>query len=453
MESAAQPRPSPLERAVSEHALATERTITLLELEPEAELEPYQTELEGAIFVGHLATDMDSIGSAVGGAELFGGVAARASDINTETEYALAEFGIPLPPPFEEVADAARGEGKEVKVVLVDHCQTTQMNKGVDPKEVVGIIDHHALQSSTLCTDLPIYVDIRPWGSACTIIAHTFVTLNKPISRPTASLLLCGILSDTLNLRSPTTTRHDAAMVSLLTSVLDIEDPNTLAKALFKAKSRTLTLLSAHALVRGDQKTFDLARPDGTTLVVGFGVVETTDVAAMYAKRDQLLLECRALKAEENLDLAYLALVDIANLHSELLICGPKEGALAVATYGGTITEETHTLDLGPKVSRKKNFIPPLSATVLNGFVFPPELDAYQDPVEDFGKVFVACTPTGCMTQRRMAFSSVATGVAAAMHLSAGHIHAHDQTVHDHATHDHATHDHATHDHTHTQDG
>lgn len=37
----------------------------------------------------HTSTDVDSIGSAIGGAELFGGTAARASDINSETEFVL----------------------------------------------------------------------------------------------------------------------------------------------------------------------------------------------------------------------------------------------------------------------------------------------------------------------------------------------------------------------------
>jgi hypothetical protein len=40
-------------------------------------------ELSGCVFVGHTATDMDSIASAIGAAELFQGTAARASDINT----------------------------------------------------------------------------------------------------------------------------------------------------------------------------------------------------------------------------------------------------------------------------------------------------------------------------------------------------------------------------------
>ncbi|KNC54680.1 inorganic diphosphatase [Thecamonas trahens ATCC 50062] len=417
------PRLSPLDAAVAAHGEEAAKTKVALLLTPDNELEPYQAELAGALFVGHLATDMDSIGSAVGAAELFGGTATRASEINSETAYALETFGVALPPRFEDAVVAA---GNDAKVVLVDHCQTTQMNAAVDPATVVGIIDHHALQASTLTTDLPIYIDIRPWGSACTIIAHTFVTLNRPISRPTAALLLCGILSDTLNLRSPTSTRHDAVMVALLCTVLELDDPNALAKSLFKAKSRTLSLLSAHQLVRGDQKTFDLGCADGTSLTVGFGVVETTDVEAMRARRDELLFECRALKKEESLDMAFLALVDIANLRSELLLCGPREAALAVATYGGSVEAASSTLDLGDRVSRKKNFIPPLSQTLQSGFAFPPDLASYAEPDEEFGKVVTICTPTGCMTQRRgPAFAAVASAaVAATAFAECGHAHA-----------------------------
>jgi nanoRNase/pAp phosphatase (c-di-AMP/oligoRNAs hydrolase) len=69
-----------------------------------------------------------------------------------------------------------------------------------------GIIDHHALQSKIVTTATPIFVDIRPWGSACSIIASLFIDHKRKISKSTAGLLLSGILSDTLNLQSPTTT-------------------------------------------------------------------------------------------------------------------------------------------------------------------------------------------------------------------------------------------------------
>lgn len=47
------------------------------------------------------------------------------------------------------------------KVCLVDFQQTTQLNSCIDPQQVVGVIDHHALQNATIVVDLPIYLDIR----------------------------------------------------------------------------------------------------------------------------------------------------------------------------------------------------------------------------------------------------------------------------------------------------
>ncbi len=81
------------------------------------------------------------------------------------------------------------------------------------------MIDHHALQNATIVTDMPIYIDIRPWGSMSTIIAHTFLTLRRRPKTSTAGMLLCAILSDTLNLQSPTTTEWDRLMVAVLVQV------------------------------------------------------------------------------------------------------------------------------------------------------------------------------------------------------------------------------------------
>ena len=251
--------------------------------------------LSGCVFVGHTATDLDSIGSAIGAAELFGGVAARASDINTETAFALSLFHVPIPPPFLEI-----GVGKPV--VLVDHNQVSQMTAGIEPKLVRGIIDHHAMQSGTLVTELPIYVDIRPWGSACTIIAHTFVAQHKTMTRTTAGLLLCGILSDTLNLRSPTATAADRILVGVLAQLAAVADPPDLAKQLFKAKSKMLTTLSSYQLIRGDNKTFTFRAGDGTPHTLAFGVIETVDEAAVLEREAELLLELRAHKLERGVE-------------------------------------------------------------------------------------------------------------------------------------------------------
>lgn len=147
-------------------------------------------------------TDLDSVGGAIGAAALYGGQAVRASEINSETAFALEMWGLPVPPAIEDVLAIDPASS----ICLVDHQQTSQMNPSIDPENVVGVIDHHALQSKTIVTDRPIYIDIRPWGSMSTIVGHTFLTHQRRPSKGVAGMLLCAILSDTLNLQGPTTT-------------------------------------------------------------------------------------------------------------------------------------------------------------------------------------------------------------------------------------------------------
>jgi inorganic pyrophosphatase/exopolyphosphatase len=98
-----------------------------------------------------------SIAGAIGAAYLYGGIAARASEVNSETAFALKLFDVEQPRPIEELLE----EYPEKGVCLVDHQQTSQLNKAIDVERIVGVIDHHALQNATIVTDKPIYIDIR----------------------------------------------------------------------------------------------------------------------------------------------------------------------------------------------------------------------------------------------------------------------------------------------------
>jgi len=90
------------------------------------------------------------------------------------------------------------------------------MSKLIDPKKLRGIIDHHPLKNDTVTTPGAIILDIRPWGSAATIIAHTFIKKELPIEKGVAGVLLCALLSDTLNLKSPTSTENDEQIAAVL---------------------------------------------------------------------------------------------------------------------------------------------------------------------------------------------------------------------------------------------
>lgn len=192
--------------------------------------------LSDSIFCGHLVTDLDSIAGAIGAAELYGGIPARASQVNSETQFALDYWGVPKPEPIEELVVTLPGAG----ICLVDHQQMSQVNPAIDPERIVGVIDHHALQNATIVTDRAIYIDIRPWGSMSTIIAHTFLSIQRRPRKSTAGMLLCAILSDTLNLMGPTTTDWDRMMVAILCEVAGVRNIENLAKAQFKAKSKEL---------------------------------------------------------------------------------------------------------------------------------------------------------------------------------------------------------------------
>lgn len=264
--------------------------------------------LRDAVFVGHLVTDLDSVAGAIGAAALYGGRAAVASEINSETEFALKEWGVEIPMRIEDVLK----EEPNAKICLVDHQQTSQMNPAINPDSVVGVIDHHALQSKTIVTDRPILIDIRPWGSMSTIIAHTYLTHGRRPSTAVAGMLLCAILSDTLNLMGPTTTEWDRMMVAVLADLSGVDDIQFLASQQFKAKSKELAGLSAHGLVNGDQKEFSFENEFKGD--VGFAVVETTDDAVIIDRLNELLPEMVACKKERKIDLLFLAVVNIVEL-------------------------------------------------------------------------------------------------------------------------------------------
>ena len=360
-----------LEHAVDAHWTEGQSLLSHLP-KKEGQALSFVPELAGAAFVGHIMTDLDSVAGAIGAAHLYGGDPAIASEVNTETEFALKEWGCALPATIEETLLKAPSRN----VCLVDFQQQSQLNPAIPMSNIVGVIDHHALQSNTIVTEKPIFVDIRPWGCMSSIIAHNFATQEKFLPKRIAGMLLSAILSDTLNLRSPTTTAWDERIVAMLVQYTKVKDVNELAARQFRAKSHSLSLMTPYALVNGDVKRFKFSSTKGT-VTVAFAVVETTDAPASLARAAELAPEMRAVKAaDETVDAVLLAVVDIVALTSTLIVCGRVEASLATAAYGGVVEDaedkSVATLALPGLVSRKKDFVPALTAAVKNGWV-PPE--------------------------------------------------------------------------------
>ena len=106
------------------------------------------------------------------------------------------------------------------RVILVDHNEKAQSVEGLEEAEILEIFDHHNLGSIT--TNYPINFRNMSVGSTCTIVASMFRERKIEIPRFIAGALLSGILSDTLILKSPTTTPRDQAMVLELAEIAGV---------------------------------------------------------------------------------------------------------------------------------------------------------------------------------------------------------------------------------------
>ncbi len=107
------------------------------------------------------------------------------------------------------------------KVILVDHNEKKQSAEGIDQAEIQEIIDHHNLGSIT--TEKPINFRNMAVGCTCTIVYTLFKEKKIEIPKEIAGMLLSGVLSDTLILKSPTATQLDVETVYDLAKIAQVD--------------------------------------------------------------------------------------------------------------------------------------------------------------------------------------------------------------------------------------
>lgn len=300
------------------------------------------------IVIGHKNPDTDSIIASLVAAHYFNTVlkmdaqAYRAGEMNNETKFILRELGIESP---ELVGDLLENE----KVVLVDHNEENQVSDKIDFSRVIRIIDHHKI---SLKTEGPIFCRIEPIGSTSSLIAKMFFEKNEKIPEVYAKLLLAGILSDTLNFTSPTTTEEDKKIAEKLNETANLEIENFVSK-MFEAKS-SLEGISVEEIVSMDYKIFEMGE-----YKVGVGVWETTNPESVNQKKEEIMEILKVKKEKDKIDFLFFMSVDIIKQNSYLYIISQKEGELAQKVFGGKIENEMMILE--GVVSRKKQITPQLT--------------------------------------------------------------------------------------------
>ena len=231
------------------------------------------------------------------------------------------------------------------QLILVDHNELDQAVRGADQVPVVEILDHHRLGGFTSST--PVLFWNNPVGSTSTIVALCYRQLGIPIEAKIAGILMSGLISDTLNLNSPTTTPTDAAILNELGKIAAI-DPDKFARDLFSVGSPLLTL-SPQEAVNADSKPYT---EHGERFVVA--QIEELTFSHFEEKRDALLAALEERRAAEGFLFAALLVTDITTQSSLLLVRG-DERFIAQIHYP-TVSPAIWKLD--GVVSRKKQLLP-----------------------------------------------------------------------------------------------
>ena len=233
-------------------------------------------------------------------------------------------------------------------LILVDHNELAQAVPGAEAVEILEVIDHHKLGNPP--TNQPITFMAAPVGSTCTVVASLYRERGVEPEPQIAALLLAGILTDTVILKSPTTTGRDRELVAWLESRAGL-DHAEFGREIFSSCSGFSAYESPEKAIRADFKQFTA----GDT-VFGIGQVEVVGYDEFFAIRESLRDSLNRVKVEERLDMAGLMVTDIYTESTLFLVEGKNE----LAHVMGYPQIEPHLYELKGVMSRKKQMAPHL---------------------------------------------------------------------------------------------
>jgi len=203
--------------------------------------------------------------------------------------------------------------GSQRHVVLLDHNELSQSAPGVEEAAVVEIVDHHRV--GDVQTTSPILFLNLPVGSTATIVAERYRELGVTPPAGMAGILLSAVLSDTVLLKSPTTTETDREVAARLARQVGVE-PTEFGLEMFRARSARVAFSAADA-VSSDLKEYRVG-----DLLIGVAQVETVDAAEYLDRADALREALDSLRVSRRLDLAMLLVTDVVREGSEVLAVG-----------------------------------------------------------------------------------------------------------------------------------
>ncbi len=313
-------------------------------------LENEVVDMSKFLVFGHQNPDTDAIASSYGWAHLEREVFGRDAEAvalgtpNEETAFALEYFGVTAP----RVVESAKAEGVN-QVILTDHNEFQQSIADIKEVEVAAVIDHHRVANFE--TANPLYMRLEPVGSASSIVYRAFKENGVTPPKEVAGLLLSGLISDTLLLKSPTTHATDPQVAAELAEIAGV-NLEEYGLALLKAGTN-LASKSAEELIDIDAKTFALNGSD-----VRVAQVNTVDIAEVLERQEEIEVAMTAAIVSEGYSDFVLMITDIVNSNSEIVALGSNMDKVEAAF--NFKLENNHAF-LAGAVSRKKQVVPQLT--------------------------------------------------------------------------------------------
>jgi manganese-dependent inorganic pyrophosphatase len=297
--------------------------------------------MEKILVFGHKNPDTDAICSSLVMADLQTKIrgeeviSCRLGNLNEETKYALNYFKVKEPKLIEKVDEGQR-------VILVDHNEFTQSVEGIEKAKIEAVVDHHRINNFK--TSEPLFYYAQPVGCTSTILFELYHTNNIEIEPKIAGLMLSAIISDTLLLKSPTTTDKDKKAVAELVNIAGV-DLSKYGLDMLKAGTN-LDKYTEKELINLDAKTME--KEDVKYIIAQVNTVSIPDVLKRKEK-----IEAEINKEIEEKGLCLFVITDIVNSNSTAIVLGNRTDAVSK-----TYEIKDNLAEMPGVVSRKKQVLP-----------------------------------------------------------------------------------------------
>lgn len=239
-----------------------------------------------------------------------------------------------------------------LQIILVDHNEASQALGAIEEADIIEVLDHHRLGNPPTHRPIPFTVDIV--GSTSTLVSERIIAAGLTPPRSIAGLLLAGLLSDTLILRSPTTTERDQraaerlAQWALGEGGLPFDTYQDYGDAILAAGA-DLSVRSVESILNSDLKLYESG-----DLKFGVAQVEVANLMQLNPRLAEITAGLEGLLAARGLSLAVLMVTDVVRGASRLVLAGQTD-RLNDLPYTRL---PDGTLDAPDLVSRKKQLLP-----------------------------------------------------------------------------------------------